>query len=112
MSNQRAKELYRRDYWNAIKGDDIVDDNVAYELLDTAVNMGARTSIKIAQLCIGVESDGVLGAKTVTALNLMEPETFVLKFKMAKIARYIYICKKNPDNKKFFYGWISRVMGA
>jgi len=112
LTVQRAKELYKRDYWDAIKGDDIVSNEVAYELFDTAVNMGSRTSVKIAQLCLGVEADGVIGAKTVTALNLMEPETFILKFKMAKIARYVYICKKNPDNKKFFFGWINRVMGV
>lgn len=30
--------------------------------------------------------------------------------KIARIKRYVKICDKNPSQKKFFFGWISRAV--
>lgn len=41
--------FYRTEFWNVIKGDQIVSQNVAYSLYDSAVNLGPGTAIKMAQ---------------------------------------------------------------
>jgi len=112
LTVDKAKDIYKRDYWDKIKGDEIVDDEVAYEIFDTAVNMGVRTSSKIAQMVCDAHPDGVIGTNSLASLSEMDKELFVLKFKLAKIARYTYIVKRNPTNKKFYFGWINRVLGA
>ena len=43
------RELYRNNYWNAVWGDRIRNQDVANDMYDTAVNMGIGTSIKLAE---------------------------------------------------------------
>ena len=112
LTTDEAKAIYKKDYWDKIKGDEIVSDEIAYEIFDTAVNMGARTSSKLAQIVVGAYPDGYIGAKTLEKLNSVDVELFVTKFKLSKIARYTYLVKKNPVNKRFLFGWINRVLGA
>jgi lysozyme family protein len=107
-----AEAIYKKDYWGKIKGNDIASDDVAYEILDAAVNMGVRTSSKLAQITIGAYPDGIIGQKTLKELNGADTELFVTKFKLSKVARYIYLAKKYSKNRKFLFGWISRVLGA
>lgn len=112
LTAEQAKEIYKKDYWDKVKGDDISSEFVAYEIFDTAVNMGVRTASKIAQVVCEAHPDGFIGENTLKALNGVDEELFVAKFKLAKIARYAYLVKTRPANKKFLYGWINRVLGA
>jgi len=112
LTTTGAKEIYKKDYWNKIKGDNIKDDLIAYELLDTSVNMGVKTASKLIQLVANVHPDGFIGEKTLKAINNTDTETLIAKFKLVKIARYTHLVKTNPKNRKFFFGWINRVMGA
>ena len=112
LTTGEAKAIYKKDYWDKIKGDDIKSDLTAYEIFDTAVNMGIRTAGKLAQIVLKVYPDGIIGNKTLNALNSIDEDVFISNYKLAKIARYIYITKKNPKNRKFFFGWINRAMGA
>ena len=63
LTTDEAKAIYKKDYWDKIKGDNINSDEIAYEIFDTAVNMGVRTSSKIAQMVVGAYPDGFIGAK-------------------------------------------------
>lgn len=112
LTTDEAKAIYKKEYWDKIKGDDITDDGVAYEIFDTAVNMGVRTSSKLAQMVVNAYPDGFIGTKTLKHLNSVDVESFITKFKLAKIARYAYLVKKNPANRKFLFGWVNRVLGA
>ncbi len=107
-----AKTIYKRDYWDKIKADDINSQAVANDLFDTAVNMGARTASKILQGCANTHPDGYIGANSLKAINATNEELLLLRFKLAKIARYAYITKKRPENKKYLLGWINRTLGA
>lgn len=35
---------------------------------------------------------------------------FVANYKLERVKYYITITKKNPNNKKFFFGWITRAV--
>jgi len=107
-----AKEIYRRDYWERLRADEITHQQVADELFDTAVNMGVRTATKLIQMALDVHPDGKLGNITLTSLNKSDAEKILLKFKLAKIARYTYLAKKRPANRKYLLGWINRTLGA
>jgi len=78
--------------------------------IDEAVNIGVRTASKLAQVVIGVHPDGIIGNKTLKALNKINKEEFLTKFKLSKIARYTYLCKKHTSNRKYLYGWIKRTL--
>lgn len=63
LTVERAKELYHRDYWQAIRGDDLPAP-LAVVVFDMAVNAGTGAAIKLLQRTLGVPDDGVLGPVT------------------------------------------------
>jgi len=113
LTESRAREIYKNDYWDRIKGDDIANQAVAENIFDTAVNMGVRTASKLVQLTLEVKPlDGIIGGQTLKAINQANPEIFLTKFTLAKIARYANICNRNKSSRKFLLGWINRALGA
>jgi lysozyme family protein len=102
--------FYKKSYWNAVRADEIVDGHVATVLFDFGVNAGPGTSIKVAKAVLGLPVNGTADDVFIQALNVVDPEKFVALFSLGKISRYLEICKNKPTNKKFFYGWVSRVM--
>ena len=112
LTTDKAKEIYKNDYWDKLRADEIDSQSVASDLFDTAVNMGVRTASKLIQSCVGSYPDGFIGAKSLEAINATNEELLLLRFKLAKIARYAYITKKRPTNKKYLLGWINRTLGA
>jgi len=107
-----AKEIYKQDYWNKLRASEINSQQVAFELFDTAVNMGVRTASKLIQSCVDSHPDGIIGNITLQSINDVDEELLLLRFKLAKIARYTYLAKKRPANKKYLLGWINRALEA
>ncbi|HFU77482.1 MAG TPA: hypothetical protein ENK68_03160 [Epsilonproteobacteria bacterium] len=107
-----AKEIYKRDYWDRIRGDEIQSQRVAFSLFDTAVNMGVRTASKLIQQCVGTHPDGKIGNITLAAVNKEDEEKLLLRFTLAKVARYTYLAKTRATNRRYLLGWISRALEA
>ncbi len=112
LTEERARALYRQHYWDRIKGDQIESQIVAENLFDTAVNMGVITAVKIVQVALDVTVDGIIGPKTLAAINSMDSKELIPRLALAKIARYADLCNKNPRLKKYLLGWINRTLGA
>lgn len=72
MTLARAKEIYRRDFWGPA-GCDAVPPGIRFDLFDFAVNSGTRTAIRALQRCVGAHPDGVIGPKTLQAINDANP---------------------------------------
>ena len=66
MTRERAAAIYRRDFWNRVRGDDLPDglDMVAF---DAAVNSGPSRGAKWLQQGVGVTADGKIGPATIAA---------------------------------------------
>lgn len=106
-----VKDFYRVNFWDKIQGDKIENQDIAESVFDFGVNTGTGTSVSLAQLVVGVKSDGIIGQNTLSALNAIEPPFFLSAFTVAKIARYVNIVKKRPTSRKYFYGWVLRALG-
>lgn len=107
---EEIKEFYKLNYWDKVAGDSIVKEDIAHSIFDFGVNAGVGTSILLAQKVLGLEPLGVINNETLEKLNSIESDIFISQFILAKIVRYLAIVKKNPNNKKFFYGWIKRAL--
>ena len=95
-------------YWDRWKADDIKSQSVANILVDWVWASGAH-GIKIPQRLLGVTMDGIVGPKTIAAVNAKNPREL---FDMIKIARFDFIediCRKRPANNKFKRGWMNRI---
>lgn len=105
-----VRDFYRNNFWNAIRGDQITNQSVAENLYDFAVNAGAGTAIKIAQIVVGTTPDGKIGPKTLDALNSTDPKFFGAAFALGKLARYEAIVTKDRTQERFLLGWLRRTL--
>lgn len=105
-----VREFYRRHFWDAIKGDEIADQDVAGSLYSCAVNMGVKVATRLTQVVVGTTPDGDFGPRTLSALNSFNPALFLARFSIAKMARYAEIVRKDRSQAGFLLGWLNRVL--
>lgn len=95
-------------YWDRWRADEIKNQSVANILVDWVWASGAY-GIKIPQQVLGVTVDGVVGPKTIAALNAQEPKVLFDKIMNERIAFIDRICISRPANNKFKKGWLNRL---
>lgn len=105
-----VRQFYRSNFWAPLRLDEVEHQEVAGNLFDFGVNAGLGTAAKLAQLVVGVTPDGKVGAKTLSALNAIDPDLFVARYALAKIARYRDIVVKNRTQQRFLVGWLNRAL--
>lgn len=123
-----AQDIYRAKYWSELNLDAVAQLSVpiAFELFDTAVNMGTETAAAFLQECLNafnqnerrygdVVMDGDLGNITLEALSSFlawrkdEGVTVLLRaLNCLQGARYIKISRTREENEDFTYGWFLR----
>lgn len=108
LTIERAKEIYKRDFWDKIKGDQIQNDELALNLFDFAVNGGVGTSIKTLQKALNVDVDGVIGNDTLSAMAVINFNDLIKRFIKFRNLHYVDIVINDPTQIKFLKGWISR----
>jgi len=106
----KVHALYEANYWDKILGDKIKDQDIAESIFDFAVNAGPRTSTKLAQIAVGAIPDGVIGPNTLKKINNDDKRAFLASFAIAKISRYVSICEKRHQSRKYFFGWVRRTL--
>lgn len=104
MTLDRAKAIYRRDFWGPA-GCDAVPDAVKFDLFDMAVNSGPVTAIKTLQRAAGVTPDGLLGPITLQAINSIPGPRLVARFNGQRLSLMADL-KTWPV---FGRGWAKRV---
>ena len=103
--------VFKKNYWDACKADQIKDQSVANFLVDFAYNSGVARVSKFIQKIVGVTADGIIGSKTINAINNY-PRGQRQLFATLKQRRINYlngIVIANPTQKKFYNGWMNRV---
>jgi len=110
LSVQTASDIYRRDYWNKLNADQIQSQPVAEILVDHAVNAGSARAGKMIQRMLNdkfntnLVVDGIIGRKTIAAINAQDPEVL---FNSIKQQRYYYY--NSIGNTDFLSGWLERL---
>jgi lysozyme family protein len=108
LTLEDAAAIYRRDYFEPIHGFEIEKQSVASKLLDMAVNMGVETAIRICQECVSVTVDGVMGPRTLGAINAAIDITLLKALAFASSKHYREIAAAKPDEAKYLVGWLKR----
>lgn len=96
--------IYKERYWARVRADEL-KDGCDLLLFDLAVHSGPRRSVKIAQETAGTVVDGLIGPKTVAAINAMDQTEFIKKFSENRLAFY----KRIEAWKHFENGFRNRV---
>lgn len=95
-------------FWDRWLADQILSQKVAEMLVDWVWTSG-KYGVTIPQRVLGVKDDGIVGAKTLDAVNAWNPELLFTRLKEERLAYTERICRSRPANMKFRKGWIRRI---
>ena len=95
-------------YWDRWKADLIKSQKIANILVDWVWGSGLY-GITIPQRLLGVKQDGVVGEKTLQALNAQDPDQLFDAIFNARKKFLQDITTSRPANKRFLRGWLNRL---
>ena len=99
-----AKQIYRHDYWDAVKADQL-PPGVRYAVFDAAVNSGVRQATLWLQRALGVADDGIIGPITLRAANAQNSDALRMRI-LAQRLRFMASLSNWPA---FSRGWTRRI---
>ena len=108
LTPQKVGSMYKLKYWNPSYCE-VLPKGLDYVVFDFAVNAGTGRSVKTLQQAIGCVADGVIGPKTMAAINDANPKDLIAKFSDARADFYQGIVARKPDQARFIKGWLNRV---
>ncbi len=109
-----ATNLYRLMYWEPNRLYEIQDQNVASKCLDMIVNMGAFNANRAIQravraaLGLRLHEDGIIGSKSIHAINMCKPAILLAALKSESWGVYQVVMAKRPELESFHNGWKER----
>lgn len=109
MTNAEWIEIFREHSWMPCNADGIMSQRVANILVDWSWMSGTRTAIKKVQRLLGVTADGIVGVKTLAAINGHSEDALFGQIKEARKKYYQSIVKKDPTQQIFLKGWLQRL---
>lgn len=105
LTIDKAKEIYKINYWEPVKGELINHQILATNIFDFAVNAGVVVSVKTIQKLVNVSIDGKLGLVSTVAINQRNGDELNFSFTKERFEFYKRLCEKKPDLLKFLNGW-------
>ena len=103
LTPEKVAPLYKRKYWDAIRGDDL-PSGVDYCVFDCAVNSGPGRAAKMLQEVVGVKPDGGIGPITLAAVKAVDPVVLINKYADKRLAFW----QSLPTFDTFGKGWTRR----
>jgi lysozyme family protein len=104
LTPEIVKPFYKKMYWDKIRGDDL-PSGVDYAAYDLAVNSGVSRAAKYLQDVAGVPSDGIIGPKSLEAINACPADEVVDTLCQMRLD----FLHRLPTWDTFGKGWSKRV---
>ena len=104
----RVSAFYRGLYWNKCKCD-YIHNLLRYPVYSCAVNCGVKVASKFLQRAVSAKDDGIIGRKSLIALNNCPPQQTLDSFYTQWGNYYDTIVERNPSQSKFIKGWKNRI---
>jgi lysozyme family protein len=109
LTVERAKELYKRDYWDRYRTGNL-PDRLRHIFVDMCINMGGGRAVKILQEACNsknaekIDVDGGIGPATIKAATNVEP----FRLRAYRVMFYAELVMKKPEQERFWVGWFRR----
>ena len=129
MTDAQWHTIFKRYYWDKWKADQILDQSIANTVVDWVWASG-QYGITNVQKLLGVAADGVVGPKTIAALNSKDAKKLFRDIYAARLSYYNRIIQASVQkyerkigrkstrqeqlkytNERFRKGWIRRLDG-
>lgn len=99
-----AKQIYKKRYWDKVSADSL-PPSIRLVVFDAAVNSGPRQATLWLQRAAGVMDDGIIGPKTLAAVNALNADALRMKILAQRLR---FLTNLNTFNT-FGRGWTRRV---
>ena len=128
ISDAHWRDIIKTMFWDKWRADDIHSQKIANILVDWVWASGIH-GIKKPQALLGVKADGIVGDKTLSAVNFADPEELFgaiyqerVKFLNAIVANSVAAYEKKIGRKateaellkytkkRFINGWLNRLL--
>jgi len=120
---EKAKQIYKKSYWDNLSLDSVDDEFIQAMLFDISVNMGPRSAAKNLQRSLNALNrnertwvdlidDGIIGFKTLQAVNEVIESDKPFLYQMIngmKFMKYYLITVKNPEQEMNIRSWLRRI---
>lgn len=106
LTPNQIKNIYYEQFWIPICK--ISPLKLLVKVFDTGVNIGVVKAIKLLQEVVESDVDGIVGPRTLIAIEARDPNLILQKF-VSKLRKY-YVDLVSQDNSQivFIKGWINR----
>lgn len=104
LTKDEAAQIYKAQYWDKVMGDEL-PAGLDYAVFDFAINSGPARAAKALQKIVGVEPDGIIGAKTITAARKFDTSSLITRYCDDRLAWMRTLGTWSTFGK----GWASRV---
>ena len=101
-------DVLKPHYWDRWKADRIESQSVANIVVDWVWGSG-KHGITNVQALLGVTVDGIVGEKTLAAINAQEPRQLFDRIKRKREEFIENLVRRNPTQKVFRAGWLRRL---
>lgn len=116
LTEQQAKAIYKKNFWDYISGDNIKDESVAHIMFDAHIASGGagvkriKTAInKIKKIFPVVDTSRITSVQANEINSLNQKQVFDV-IKQGEIDNRNYLYSINPDKYgKFIKGWLNRL---
>lgn len=111
ITKQQAHILFKNEFWDKVKGDEIQSQAVAEMIADHAINAGTGSAAQITQETLNnyfgkqLTIDGSIGNMTLQAINSVNPSDLFDKIATSRLENY----KTKSEYEKFGHAWRTRV---
>ena len=105
ITRQEAVAIYKKYFWDTIRGDEIKNQRLAELIFDAKVNQTAGMNLMDNSLAV----DGVVGPLTLRAINKANVARLYNAFLKARAKLYRRIAEVDPTQKEFLNGWLNRL---
>ena len=106
LSVEAAREIYKRDYWDKLRADELPPP-LALLLFDAAVNNGVTRAAKWLQSAVGVAADGAVGTATLAAVRARAGQGAAVLAEF-QVKRLLFMTSL-PTWRTFGTGWARRL---
>ena len=96
------------EHWDVCKADKIDNQSIAEIIVDWYVNSGIA-GIRRTQEIAGVKPDGIIGPKSLAAINSANQKELFDRLWSGRHQFYLNIVKRDPSQKEFLKGWMNRL---
>lgn len=107
ITEPQARDFYETEYVLAPRFNHLPERLIAM-VVDCGVNHGTRRAAKWVQRAVGAKQDGIIGPKTLEAVNASNPIAVYTRVSGYRIRLYGRIVRDDPTQQKWINGWLNR----